>query len=451
MQKKSAEPTWPGAQQRCKEFLLAHGIDLTGKTVLLAVSGGMDSMCMLHLVASMEVDIHVAHMNYGLRGAESDADEELVRKQCDILQIECHVQRVPLRTLNEAGLQTRGRNLRYVWFTELQYILNAHYICTAHHMDDAVETFFINLLRGSGIKGLSGIPAVRDHIVRPMLCFSRAEIKSLVEQERIPYRDDASNFERDYLRNRIRHDVIPLFQRERPTFLKRMHDSQERLRAEHKLLEACLSNMRDQVMTIDTENLIIDLKQVLQLPSPAVVLYSILRELKFSWSQCKHLVDHAQVSGNKYLTPYLELSVDRGKLIVPLSAQAVIAEGRLIEGEGNYVLTKGILKITTADSIEFSNDPNVEFVDASAIHFPLQLRNWEHGDFFYPIGGAGKQKLQDFFTNNKFSASDKKKALILTSQREIVWIIGKRLDHRFRISDTTKLAYRLEWTPNENY
>ena len=436
--------------QRCTQFLQLHEVNVEGEPLLLAVRGGMDSMCMLHLLVAMKARVHVAHMNYGLRGTEADADTELVKTLCAEMNIEFSEKKVNLRGLMEdsqANLQETGRQLRYAWFEELADALDLKYICTAHHQDDAAETFLVNALRGTGLKGLTGIPVLRDRILRPMLCFTREEIKVMVEEKGITYRDDASNIERDYLRNRIRLDVIPVLQSERPGFIQRMDASQKRLFAEHLLLNEYLLVLKAQLVQQKGKSILIDLGQLMQFTSPVVVLQFILQEYGFRWSQCEHIIARPQAPGNQYLSPTHTLLVDRQKLI--LIQRDIKADNDVIslEGEGDFILPDGILTVQGVEAIQLSEDPNIEFVDAGMLREPMKIRHWEKGDFFYPLGSGGKQKLQDYFTNNKLSITDKSRALILTSGGDIVWVIGRRLDHRFRITPQSRKVLRLEWKP----
>ncbi|HLF62938.1 MAG TPA: tRNA lysidine(34) synthetase TilS [Saprospiraceae bacterium] len=452
MQDQFAGPKWKEAVKRCTDFLATVGVILDQKHILLAVSGGKDSMCMLALLVTTRARVSVAHVNYGLRGADSDADTGMVREACNELGVVLHEKRfdLTLRTqTNDESLQQLGRRLRYAWFEELSTSHQYDYICTAHHQDDAAESFFINLMRGTGLKGLMGIPVLRGNIIRPMLCFTRAEIGDLVQQYEIRYREDASNLGRDYLRNRIRHDIIPLFKGERAHFITRMHATQQRLHDEYVLLEDYLIRLKSELCNVDRGTFVVDRERLFMTTSPAIVLLYFIQQYGFSWAQCMGIVKSTQTSGTIYLSHSHRLVVDRNRICVVPSSGVHDEESIQVEGDGQYVLSDGELIISHADGSTFNGDPNIEFVDASKLPGPFIVRHWRAGDFFYPLGGPGRQKLQDYFTNQKNSVLDKQQVWLLTAGEDIVWVIGMRLDNRYRITAGTTHVIRLEWRPSD--
>ncbi len=443
--------TWEEALTRCSGFLTSIDVTLDNKDVLLAVSGGMDSMFMLALLATTRARLSVAHVNYGLRGAESDADAALVKSTCTRMGIPFHEKEVDVKSLAEESdesLQQAGRRIRYTWFEELCDAHHYDYICTAHHQDDATETFFINLLRGTGLKGLTGIPAMRDKILRPILCFTRAEISELVRTQEIVYRHDASNFGRDYLRNRIRHDIIPLLQKERSQFISRMQATQHRLADEYALLQEFLHKLTSEICDKSPGAISIDRERLVSGTSPAVVLLFLIQEYGFSMAQCEAIISSTQISGSRYLSPSHELILDRNRIIVVEQANKTDEVEIHLEGDGRYMIPNGELIIHHASFVPaYSDDPNTELIDASKITGALMLRHWQSGDFFYPFGGSGRQKLQDYFTNEKLSMIDKANVWLLTAENEIVWVVGMRLDHRYRVTPQTNEFVTLGWKP----
>jgi tRNA(Ile)-lysidine synthase len=452
MQARSLGITWENAIKRCSDYLTSLYVNVDGKDILLAVSGGMDSMCMLALMARTKAKLSVAHVNYGLRGADSDADADLVKSTCQRMGITLYEKHVDIRTLagaSDESLQQSGRRIRYEWFEELCHDYHYEFTCTAHHKDDAAETFFVNLLRGTGLKGLAGIPPVRGKILRPMLCFSRAEIQELVNTERIAFRHDVSNTGRDYLRNRIRHDIVPLLQKERMHFIDRMYSTQQRLNEEYTLLTEYLEKLKAELHLEDRDKLILDREKLLAASAPAVVLLYIVQKFGFSMTQCRNIVSSKQYSGTRYLSPSHELLIDRDHIIIVSRNERKVDEEIHIEGDGRYVVCDGILAISYLNDLSvYSSNPNSEIIDSAKMTGRLKLRRWHKGDFFYPLGGPGRMKLQDFFTNEKLSMTDKENVWILTSDDAIVWIVGKRLDHRYRVSADTREFMLLEWKPD---
>lgn len=454
MQERSGGILWQQGISQCTSYLGSLGIDLTDKHLLLAVSGGMDSMCMLFLLATTKARISVAHVNYGMRGQESDADTELVLSTCQRMQMTFHEKRIDLYAITDRtneSTQQAARRIRYTWFDELHAEFQYDFICTAHHQDDAAESFFINVIRGTGLKGLTGIPAFRGNILRPMLCFTRKEIRDLVRERHIPYRDDASNFEKDYLRNRIRHDIIPLFQQERQAFISRMHANQERLREEYVLLEDFLRKLKSEICSVSDDVLLIDRAKLMNTTSPAIVLYDITKAFGFSYDQCRKMIARTDSTGIKYLSGSYAVFVEREKFLLTVHPGNVAGEEiNLEEINGKYQIPGGELIIADAGEIPvFTQEPQIEFIDKSKLRDPLILRHWRNGDVFYPFGGAGSQKLQDYFTNEKLSSMEKAQVWILTSGDDIVWIVGMRLDHRYRVTPETQAVTMVKWIPAE--
>lgn len=454
MKESSGGLLWQQGITECTACLSALGIDLAGKHVLLAVSGGMDSMCMLHLLEAMHAQISVAHVNYGMRGSDSDADTELVLTTCERMQMTFHEKRVDLHAITERtneSTQQAARRIRYTWFDELHAEFHYDFICTAHHQDDAAESFFINVIRGTGLKGLTGIPVLRGNILRPLLCFTRKDIRDLVRDRDILFRDDASNFEKDYLRNRIRHDVIPLFQKERQKFISRMHTTQERLNDEYALLREFLTNLKSEICTVSEDVLLIDRVKLMRTTSPAIVLHDITKAFGFSYDQCKHMIGRADSTGIKYLSGSYTIFIEREKFHLTMHpGNAAVEEIILDEIHGEYQIPGGELRIEDAEQVPvFTQQPQIEYIDKSRLREPLILRHWRHGDVFFPFGGAGSQKLQDYFTNEKLSTMEKSQVWILTSGDEIVWVVGMRLDHRYRVTPETETVTMLKWIPSE--
>lgn len=442
--------TWDEALERCRDLLDGLRLPWSGAHMLLAVSGGVDSMTMLSVMRALGVDCSVAHVNYNLRGEESVLDADLVATVCEREGLAFHLKEVDLNELlreHGGNLQVTARDIRYQWFEELCTLHGYRYVCTAHHMDDSAETFFINLLRGTGLRGLTGIQLSRDHYVRPMMCFTRSEIMHIATERGIEFREDTSNSSEDYLRNRIRKHILPAFEQESPGFVTRMSATQDRLRGEWSLIEASLAEWRERILSSRDKMLVIDRTELLSTPAPDVVLYELIRAHGFSWYQCRQVVEHPAQAGVKFLSGTHVLHLDRDEiLIAAVDADSGSPQFEL-QGEGVYTLPEGALHITRRNSVEFSEDNRVQVVDAVRFSGQLSLRRWQPGDFFYPLGAGGRQKLQDFFTNEKWPAPAKASAWLLTVDGDIAWICGSRLDERFKVTDQTKSYLELRWTP----
>lgn len=412
---------------------------LKEKRLLLAVSGGIDSMVLLHLLHKSNYSIEVAHCNFNLRAAESDGDEAFVCKVCSELKVPVHVQQFDTKRISESSkqsIQLTARKLRYDWFYEVLEKEQCDYILTAHHLDDSLETFFINLSRGTGLEGLIGIPMQNDKIVRPLLGFSRNALINYAEEHTIQWREDSSNASDKYLRNKLRHDVIPILKELNPTFLESFLKTQNYLKeAQSIVTDGKNSVYKDVVKEQNNGSLLIDIELLVKHSNYAAYLYQWLKEYGFTaWSDIAELV-YAQ-SGKQVFSATHFLLKDRERLIL-----STIKEGQnkeVFEIEKNSSQVNIPLKFEFCNLSDISDsDSNSIFVDEDLLHFPLQLRKWEEGDVFHPFGMQGKKKVSKYFKDEKLSLIDKSNKWLLCSDNQIIWIVGMRQDNRFKVTTNT--------------
>jgi tRNA(Ile)-lysidine synthase len=415
--------------------------------ILVAVSGGMDSVALLHLLRSAEIETSLAHANFQLRGDESDSDELFVKNLADAFGLPFYCMRFDTTHFFEKeGISTQmaARKLRYAWFEEIAAGDCWDYIATAHHMDDQIETFFINLLRGTGISGLKGIPARGGRIIRPLLTFYRSDIEAWVKTHRLDYREDSSNFKTDYLRNRIRHHLIPALDDLQPSFRKIMAGNIDHLTAAEAFFRDGINEMAKTILEKTESETKISVPGLRQSGHGPLLLHEILQPLAFSTTQTQQIWQALDgQAGKTFYSHTHRLVKDRNQLIV----QALTGAGN---DEGEFVIEKDTSEILTPLHLQFQvrtrdidfqpvADPNQAFLDHDTIQFPLKLRKWRQGDRFKPLGMKGRMKLSDFFTSNKFSLADKEKAWLLTdADDEIMWIIGHRIAQPYRIKAGTK-------------
>lgn len=412
---------------------------LKEKTLLLAISGGVDSMVMLDLFKKSDYKIAIAHCNFQLRGAESDDDQEFVEKYAKENNIPSHIHKFDTKAFAEdykLSIQVAARELRYSWFHELLVSEDYNYILTAHHADDNIETFLINLSRGTGLEGFTGIPTQNDKIVRPLLPFSREEIFNYARQHNIQWREDSSNLSDKYLRNKIRHDIVPVLKSLNPNFLSSFQNTLENLQQSQSLVDDASRIVYRKVVE-DSDGLKkINLKELLQLPNYKAYLYQWLNPLGFkAWDDIYSLVERQ--SGKQILSENFRLLKDRDFFILsPINN--LDAETYLIgenQKEVNFRLKLSFCKVT--DIFNLSN--KTIFVDGDKLKYPLVLRRWREGDYFYPFGMSGKsKKISKFFKDEKLSLIEKENIWLLCSDNQIVWVIGMRQDERFKIENTTK-------------
>ena len=420
---------------------------LKGKKLLLAVSGGIDSMVLMRLCIEMKMDISVAHCNFSLRGDESDADEYFVKSQTDKLQIPIFIKKFDTKKIAEkekSSIQVVARNLRYEWFNTLLINNDYDYILTAHHLDDSLETFLINFTRGSGLNGLTGIPQQNVSIVRPLLPFSRTEIEIFANENKVEWREDSSNASGKYLRNKLRHDVIPMLKELNPSLLHSFENTISNLQQAQSLVDDASRIVYRKVVTDTNFQKRINLTELIQLPNYNAYLYQWLEPLGFSdWESINDLAT-AQ-SGKQIHSQNHTLLKDRNFLIVFPKQESEKTTLFLIEKDQNEI--KFPLKIKFCNVDDISNQAtNTIFVDEDKLQFPLVIRKWQEGDWFYPHGLNGKKKLSKFFKDEKYSLLDKSEAWLLCSNNQIVWIIGDRQDDRFKVTETTTKILNIKYS-----
>ena len=404
-------------------------------SLLLAVSGGLDSMVLTDLCLKSGLNISLAHCNFKLRGNESDGDEILVKEVAKTHNLDVFTtffETEAFAKISKQSIQMAARQLRYEWFEALQNQHGFKYILTAHHADDNLETFLINLSRGTGIEGLKGIPEINGSIVRPLLEFSRDEIHNFATQEKISWREDSSNQSTKYLRNNLRHTFIPLLKKLNPSFIESFQTTQNHLKDIQSVLDDYMLEVEDKVIeSIDEDQIVYNIDQLQSLNNPKAYLHQLLKEYNFTdWTQIANLLE-AQ-SGKQILSSTHRLLKNRSQLILrPLIVSSELSI--LIESSEKNVSIPDQpfdLKLEITTSIE-PNSNHVLYLDFESLQFPLQLSHWKSGDYFYPSGMSGKKKLSKYFKDEKLSLIEKENTIVLYSENNVVWVVGKRADQRF--------------------
>jgi tRNA(Ile)-lysidine synthase len=432
--------------QKFQNHLLHNFQFLNGKKLLLATSGGIDSMVMVHLFQQLEYKIGIAHCNFQLRGIESFGDQDFIQEYAVANDIQVFITQFDTKAFAEdykLSTQVAARELRYNWFYELLETEKFDYILTAHHADDNIETFLINLTRGTGLEGLTGIPEQNENVIRPFLLFSRQEIEEYAKENTIQWREDSSNASDKYLRNKIRHHVVPMLKELNPNFLSSFHKTETYLQEAQAMVDDASIIVYQQVAKQEEENIHFDLNQLRKLPNYKSYLYQWLKEFRFSaWDDIYDLVESQ--SGKQVFSPEFRLLKNRDSLI--LSPINFVDEKEAFLIEENQKEVKIPLNLSFCKVAEISIVTNKTiFVDANKLQFPLILRHWNEGDVFYPFGMEGKsKKVSKFFKDEKLSLIDKENTWLLCSKNEIVWIVGIRQDNRFRIENDTQNILKIE-------
>ena len=418
---------------------------LKGKKLLLATSGGIDSMVLVHLLLKLNSKVGIAHCNFKLRGNESDADENFVKQFAKENQIPFHTisfQTEKYATENKLSIQLAARKLRYDWFNEVLEKENYDYLLTAHHLDDQVETFLINFTRGTGLEGLTGIPSQNGKIIRPLLPFSREEIENYTKENQISWREDSSNASDKYLRNKMRHAIIPILKELNPSFLASFQKTLNHLNETNNLSEDASKMVYEKVVEEFDDKIEINIQQLLQFNNYKSYLYQWLKEYGFtSWEDIFDLVS-AQ-SGKQVFSETHVVLKDREKLIVFSQSKNEELQEYFINEKVKTLKVPLNISLCKVDNISNTTN-NIIFVDEDKIQFPLVVRKKQEGDIFQPSGMEGKKKLSKYFKDEKYSLIDKEKQWILASNNTIVWIIGKRADQRFLAHETTQNIIKIE-------
>lgn len=412
---------------------------------ILAVSGGADSISMLHAFKFLNLKILVLHCNFSLRGKESEMDEQFVKRFCDNYGIAHSVKKFDtIRYAREKGLsiEMAARELRYNWFREIKQKKKMDYIVVAHHADDVAETLLINFCRGTGIKGLTGIKPVNEDILRPLLECSRTDILQYIADHQLGYRTDSTNNTLDYIRNKIRHQIIPVCKEINPSFLDTVTENCKTLKETEQIFNYGICHLQEEILDCQEDEILIHIHKTLLSPAPYTLLFETLRPFGFNKTQIQDILNSSTaISGKKFIAGHHTLVKGRTywRLYDSRHSQPVhitipkpepfVVNGKKYECE---VLPKD-------EHFQIPADPGIACLDFDKLRFPLQIRNWEAGDYFCPIGmKKSKKKVSDFFTDQKFSTKQKKDSLLLLSNDKIAWIIDYRLDDRFKVTSFTQ-------------
>jgi tRNA(Ile)-lysidine synthase len=437
-------------------FISKHQMIDPGRPVMLAVSGGLDSMVMLHIFAVSDIPVCVAHYNFQLRGEESVQDEKFVKDATDSLKLPFFSKSASCLSYAEnkgISIQEAAREMRYNWLAEIALSNGYHRIATAHHLDDSIESFFINLLRGTGIFGLKGIPLINGPVIRPLLFLKRQEIYDFAIRNDLHWRDDSSNRSDKYLRNRIRTELLPVLNQMHDDFSIRMGKNFERLVGEASLLEQLISQFKKTHFEKTNQHTIIRWQNRHLANGNSALLYHCLKEYGFQFVQTQAILS-ADV-GSLFISPEYELLVDRESFLVRKLSKAERKESFVVASLNESINTpEGMFSIREIDlaSVKFNNQRSIEYIDLDQVEFPMLLRRWREGDIFYPLGLKGKkQKIQDLFTNYKLSRFQKEHQWILTSGDSIVWVVGIKLDSRYKIKNKTCRVAEVAFNPPDEF
>ncbi|WP_282050355.1 tRNA lysidine(34) synthetase TilS [Maribacter aquivivus] len=415
---------------------------------IIACSGGLDSSVLVELCHQANLKFSIAHCNFRLRGTASEGDEAFIRdyaKKIEKVFFVTHFDTLGYVHQHKVSVQMAARELRYAWFEQLLKENNSSYLLTAHHANDNLETFLINLSRGTGIDGLTGIPAKINNIRRPLLPFTREELEFFAQVEKMDWREDASNADAKYLRNKIRLEIIPKLNELHPTFSDNFKNTLDYLQQTETIASAYLYKLKEELFIDKRGRFEIEIAKLKELHPLSTYLHGLFSAYGFKeMDNLEALLDG--LSGKQLSSNTHVLVKNRDVLILTSNAESK-------SDTQEYLIAEEEVPLNLPLNLKFSlvperhdNSDTVIFVQKNRLKYPLTVRKWKTGDFFYPIGLNRKKKLAKFFKNEKVDILSKEETWLLCSEGQIVWVIGMRADHRFKVDDTTQDILKIEFT-----
>lgn len=433
--------------ERFKQHIADHQLFQTSERILLAVSGGIDSVCMVHLFREANYDFGIAHCNFQLRGEASDLDALFVKNlagQYKIPFFDISFDTTKISQQHKKGIQETARDLRYEWLENIRTEKDFDYIATAHHLNDSIETALFNLGRGGGIRAARGILEKHDNIIRPLLFAHKKNIVSYVQDVDLVWRNDASNVEDKYARNHIRHHVVPALKVVLPQLEKNMSISLAHLKEVEKLYDWSVEQIRQIVFTQTEEGYRIDIQQLRTYPAASTVLYELLKTFGFTSSDAAQMLESRV--GSLFESATHHALLDRHILLIELIDSKSKTNYSIPEDTTTFSFENHHFQIDLleAKDVTFDRNTAIAYLDYDKLKFPLTLRHWQTGDFFHPLGMNGqRKKLQDFFSDQKIDRWTKDNIWLLQSGSDIVWIVDYRISESYKIDKHTKMVYCL--------
>ena len=436
--------------QKFKQHLHQNFPFLEDSKLLIAISGGIDSVVLAHLCSQLNLNFSLCHCNFNLRGQESDDDEAFVKSLVKTLKTPVYTTSFETEKYakkNKISIQVAARNLRYTWFYELIDSKGYDYVLTAHNTNDNLETFIINLTRGTGLEGFTGIPPVNQKSIRPLLAFSRDEIILFAIKNEIIWREDKSNASVKYVRNKVRHKVIPILKELNPHVLESFQNTIEYLNESQSIINDAVKNVSANIVSYENDLLKISCKEIDKLSNKKAYLYQLLQGYGFTaWNDIVDLIS-AQ-PGKQVFSKTHRLLKDRNFLIVTTINKSQSIKGPILIDQKVSEITNPI-KLTIQNTADYTCENNHQIIiDNDLINYPLSLKKWHHGDAMHPTGMTGSKKISQLFKDNKLSLLDKEKIWMLTDAKEhIIWVIGLRQDRRYLANKTSKSRLKISYLP----
>ncbi|WP_026462865.1 tRNA lysidine(34) synthetase TilS [Adhaeribacter aquaticus] len=431
-------------------FCEHHQLFTTTDKIVVAVSGGIDSVVLCDMLSKLKMDFGIAHCHFGLRAEEADADELFVKKLAKKYNVPFYSEHFNTKEYAEQeqlSIQMAARLLRYTWFEKIRQQYGYQYIATAHHQNDAAETILLNLTKGTGIAGLHGIPAKNNKIIRPLLCLTKDDIYDYVTSHQLIWREDSSNESTKYQRNLIRQEVIPVLKQINPNLENTLSQTVEKIKGAEAIFQKYIQEVKTASVTEKPEATYIDITALNGVTALPVVLFEILKAYNYNYEVVQNIVESfTAISGKTFESPTHILVKDREQLVITgknlgaFGSYEIAEETTIFEAEE---LMLGLAR-KEATGYKIPRSRKIAALDAELLQFPLKVRTWKEGDWFVPLGMNGKKKISDFLIDEKIPANLKPKIKVITSDKSIVWIIGYRPDNRFKVTDKTNTVLEIE-------
>ena len=433
--------------KKIAHFIASNNLLVKEKKYLIALSGGADSVCLLLVLDKLGYNIEAVHCNFNLRGDEASRDEQFCIELCKKRNIKIHLAHFDTNSyalLHKISIEMAARNLRYSFFENLRHDIGADGVCVAHHQNDCAETLIMNLIRGTGIKGLAGIMPKRDSIIRPLLCVSRDEIEDFLTKESQDYVTDSTNLDDFCVRNSIRLNIIPMMEKINPSAVQNIVRTAMRMNEANKVFNESIEASSSKVSDLIDGSLYIDIRALKKEPSPEYTLFNILKNYRFNPEQIESIGYNLDFpTGTRFLSDTHQLVFDREKMIV-----TKIENNRIslkIPEHGKYIINDvksiRIEKVIVNKEFNISKDNFTATLDSANVKFPLLLRNVENGDRFFPFGMKGSKLVSKYMTDKLFSLIDKQKQMVIEdASGNIIWLVGERTDERYKITNKTTYA-----------
>ena len=414
--------------KKVKEFIEKEDLFSKQDKILVALSGGADSVALTRILITLGYHCEAAHCNFELRGEESDRDEDFVRNFCRSLNIKCHSIHFETRRYaaqQSISIEMAARELRYNWFSKICEESDCQVVAVAHHKDDSVETMLLNLIRGTGINGLLGIRPKNGNVVRPLLCASRQEVVAYLHRMNQTYVTDSTNLEDEYTRNKIRLNLLPLMEEINPSVKDGLVKTASYLNDISKVYQQAIKESIDRIFITPEKE--ISIEKLMNEPAPQALLFEVLSPLGFNSTQVEEVYGSLNGQpGKRFISSQWQVVKDRDLLLIEKVKTANDKPQIIFE---EVLLTKDFV---------IPKDKNTACFDANKFKGVISIRKWEKGDYFIPFGMKGKKLVSDFMTDSKFSLLKKEQQWVLSCNDQIAWLIGERTDNRFRIDDSTQ-------------